>query len=415
MVRAGASSVRPERRPGFLTISGTFAMPSMAPSGRRSAAAPRTKADAVVGGHYHQRALVQALLPEPPDQPSHKPVGVSELEQVALLRLGREPRLFAPLVAGQPGDVRPVHRVGLPRRQVLPWVVRQRQVQEVQPRPVARTHARQEAIETRGPVLEPFGRHPAQAVRGGGLVAARPAKAGKGAIDRRQAVLEVLGQQQACRHHAEVVHQGADPIGCGTGRTGPAQPLWTEVRGRLLDVHVVALSQRREQAQRVVRGDREPSVGGAKAAEDGRHRLRRLVGHRGRVRIPGGIPGQASQMREPARVDPSATVAERCAGQLVEDHHHHRRRATHLAGSGRGLVRLGQDEVGDRRYEAGTAPRPRRAPAPAPTGRRAQAAFVRTPPHRRRRPRGRRARAGRRGRRPTPPAPGARSLRPARR
>ena len=56
-------------------------------------------------------------------------------------------------------------------------------------------------------------------------------------------------------------------------------------------------------------------------------------------------------MGEPARVDPSSTVAERCAGQLVEDHHHHRRRATHLALSGRGLVRLGQDEVGDRRYE----------------------------------------------------------------
>src|SRR5918992_1789125 len=93
----------------------------------------RLEAHAVVGRDHEQGVVVHALLLEPPHDLAEQPVGLAGLHQVALAReLGR-PGLGGPAVG-----VAAVAPVGVlaPVGQVVPGLVGEQQVQEVEARPV---------------------------------------------------------------------------------------------------------------------------------------------------------------------------------------------------------------------------------------------------------------------------------------
>ena len=148
-------------------------------------------------------------------------------------------------------------------------------------------------------------------------------------------------------HHAQVVGQRTETVGGRRGRGAAAQALGAQVGRRLLDIQGVAISQRGEQVDRVVRGDRQPPVIGTEPAQQRRHGLGRLVRHCDRVGVPRGVAGQRGQIGEPAGVDSPAAIGQRGTRQLVEHDHHHGGGPAHFAGRRRLLV-LREHEIGHR-------------------------------------------------------------------
>ena len=122
----------PSDWPGALMNSGTHRTWSTLPGGGLAAAELRgLEAHAVVGGDHEQGVVVHALLLEPPHDLADQPVGLAGLHEVALARqLGR------PGLAGPAVGVAAVAPVGVlaPVGQVVPGLVGQQQVQEVEGR-----------------------------------------------------------------------------------------------------------------------------------------------------------------------------------------------------------------------------------------------------------------------------------------
>ena len=94
---------------------------------QRSPLLPRPEADAVVGGHDDERAVVEAGPPESGDEPSEHAVGVAELEQVPLPVLVDRGLVAVPDLVGPPARRLP-DRVAAARGQVLPGAVGEHEV-----------------------------------------------------------------------------------------------------------------------------------------------------------------------------------------------------------------------------------------------------------------------------------------------
>ena len=95
--------------------------------------------------------------------------------------------------------------------------------------------------------------------------------------------------------------------------------------GLLAHVHPVSLGEQREDAVRVVRGDRLPVLRGQVAVHDRRlGALGRVVDRVG-VLEPGGVAWRAPRSPGTLRVEPVVLVHQRVGGQLVQQHHHDRR------------------------------------------------------------------------------------------
>ena len=115
----------------------------------------------------------------------------------------------------------------------------------------------------------------------------------------------------------------------------------TEVASSL-HVHPVALGEQREDAVRVVRGDRLPVLRGQVAVHDRRlGALGRVVDRVG-VLEPGGVVRKLSEARVALLVQLVVLVHQRVGGQLVQQHHHDRRARHAPDRAGARLVREGE-------------------------------------------------------------------------
>jgi hypothetical protein len=140
----------------------------------------------VVGGHDDQRLIVQSHRAQPRDQPAYEPIGVAQLQHVALLSLRRQPAIADPPVAEDARHVDTGHGIDLPVREIFPGGVRELDVREVELRPLRRRcYPAQEALESSGAIV---GGGDRRVEEGGWHVAVGSAKAGERAVDRRKAL-----------------------------------------------------------------------------------------------------------------------------------------------------------------------------------------------------------------------------------
>jgi hypothetical protein len=109
----------------------------------------------------------------------------------------------------------------------------------------------------------------------------------------------------------------------------------------------MAAPQQREQALRVVGGDRQVALARPLPGEQCRHRLGRAAGDGGGRAVPRRVLGERGERRIATGVDVVARVHERGGRQFVEDDHHHRRVGPRLPRHRLRLLR--EHQVGDRR------------------------------------------------------------------
>jgi hypothetical protein len=232
------------------------------------------EADAVVGGHDHERVFVQPKPAQPRNELAEQPIGQPQLEQVPLVRDLDQPRHAEPDHVVEPGDrLRREAPVRGARGVVLPRHVWQQDVLEPERRPRRLAHRARKAPEALDlPVRE--------------VARGRPG-----------------------RRHAQARR---------------AQP------GRLLGhVQLVVVREQREEVGRM-RVDVGAEAGTRIAAvEHRRHRERCAVVHGGGPAEPGRLASEPGERRVARGVDAPVRPEQRRERQLVEDHHHDRARRAH--------------------------------------------------------------------------------------
>ena len=114
IVRAWPSSTRPDSLPRLLDEQRDVGDVGGVAGHDHPPVEVGPEADAVVGGHDDQRAVVEAFGAQPVDQASEQPVDVAQLEQVALIALSGSTRDPVTSVrwTGRAGRVRPRRTTG---------------------------------------------------------------------------------------------------------------------------------------------------------------------------------------------------------------------------------------------------------------------------------------------------------------
>ena len=227
--------------------------------------------EAVVGGHDDQRVVVDLLLVEAAHEPAEQPVGVPELQEVALLVVAGEELVMEPRRGVHARKQVARARAGLHSRwQVEVGPVREQQVLHPEGRPPSGADAAHPALEAL--------RTPAHHVGNDRRRLGARAATHRGRAERRS----LLGGDDPVALALEHVKHTVRMPGAGGRRPGPR----------------------------------------AHAVEDQRDGLGRRVIRRIAVAKPDGVAGQCSEVRIAHRVDLPALVEQRVAGELVEDEQH---------------------------------------------------------------------------------------------
>jgi hypothetical protein len=268
----------------------------------------------VVGSHHDQRLVVEAGGLEPPDQVPDEPVDHAELEQVTLEALDRRPLLVLPAVlAGELPDVRPERRlgvglVGLTRRQIPPWHVREKRVVEVEHRAIGGADPGHELAEQRRRV----------ALRVAGEALPRVRQVG-------QPRPGAGGQDHVEIHDCEIGREPEQALGRSARDHRPAAArVRAEARDRLEGDHLVRAREQGKERARVVGARRQPPRRARPLpGEDRGDRLRRHVTYGRRGAVPARMPRQCREIRVPRAIDAPVLVHQQGAVELVEDDQHH--------------------------------------------------------------------------------------------
>ncbi len=306
-------------------------------SRRRSC--PTAEADAVVGHHRHHRAVVDPRLVEAVEQLAEQPVGVRDLEQVALVGLlDEEPAR----IAGTPVDARQRLPRGAPvdaaRGQVLVRHVRQQDVDQVQLRARGVLDLRDEPLEAVGAAASQVGVDADEAVALG--LARDQARDGdrlRGVLAGLELVLHLVGQQLVADRAGHAVPERLVLVVPAQGRRAE--------RGRVL-AHVQLVAAAGEQAEdvaRVIGRDRQALLARQAPVEDRRDGVGGVLVDGGGVAVPGRVAGEPGEVRVAPSVDAAVRAHQRVDGELVEDHEHDRGARAHVGGLhvGRG----GEDQI----------------------------------------------------------------------
>ena len=332
IVFASPSTVRPRCWPGQLDEQRHERDLVEVRRRREPALVSEPEADAVIRGHDHERAVVQAGLLEPAEQETERFVGVAELKQVPLLGLERRP-LLEPAPVVDPAQEPSVDRVAPTGREVDVRHVRQQRVEKVERRLSSR---RQQLCEAADAPRARVDLASLRALRGLLFLGLAAAEVAPRVVDRGHTPHVAVRQDQVQVHDPgvrrerpglardDLVLRGGD-LAAERGRA--------QSRQRLQRDDAVAPAEHREEVVRVLRGDRELLGVGQEAAED--RRLRHLAQpvDRRRVAVPGRPSRERGEVRKALGVDLLPSIHQRGRVELVERDQHDRRARVDRRGS----------------------------------------------------------------------------------
>ncbi len=283
--------------------------------GRVPARQPRREAHAVIRHHDHERAVVEPGLVQVAEEDPEHPVGVADLEEVALVPLLDEEGVVGPGAVFEAGDDPGVPDVVLARRQVAPRDVRVLRVHVVEAAQPRRRHGSHRSTDRRALCRDGLG----LAAPGGD---AQSSEVAPGLVHRRKAESQRVRQEDVEVHEARVRGERRQALSDRLDVGRLAEGDGTEMSERLVDAQAVAVAEQGEEVLPMVRVDRQLVLFGQLPGE---RRGNRVLGERvdgRRLAVEGRVVLELGEVREPLGIDVAVGAEESGRAQLVEHDEH---------------------------------------------------------------------------------------------